>query len=263
VVIHAVHTNDMREMGGLHRFMPVTSITFLIACLAISGIPPFSGFFSKDEILAAAWHGDRVLFALLWVVSGLTAFYMFRLYYNVFWGSEREYHHKPGEHSKTMAFPLIFLAGLTCVVGFVPFSNFVSSDGEGYATHLDWGVAVASVAVALAGILLARALYRRPNVTPGRIARRLGWLYRATVNKFYLDEVWMWVTKGVVFRYMSQPVAWFDRHVIDRTMDLTGHSMEYSSEKIKGLQSGRVQGYAIWFVVGVLVIAAISLYYFS
>jgi NADH-quinone oxidoreductase subunit L len=111
-VIHAVHSNEMNRMGGLHKYMKITSITFLIACLAIAGIWPFSGFFSKDEILAAAFHNQPVIFWTLWIVAGLTAFYMFRLYFRVFWNGKREYNeqHKPHESPVSMTLPLIILA---------------------------------------------------------------------------------------------------------------------------------------------------------
>ena len=109
-IIHAVHSNHMTEMGGLRKYLPITHVTFLIACLTIAGIPPLSGFFSKDEILAAAFHENKVLFAVEYAVAGLTAFYMFRLYFSVFWGKETHYHHTPHEAPATMTIPLIILA---------------------------------------------------------------------------------------------------------------------------------------------------------
>jgi NADH-quinone oxidoreductase subunit L len=109
-VIHAVHSNDMKDMGGLRRYMPVTNITFLIACLTIAGVPPLSGFFSKDEILTAALHHNKLLFAIEYAVAGLTAFYMFRLYFSVFHGRDTHYHHTPHESPVTMTVPLIILA---------------------------------------------------------------------------------------------------------------------------------------------------------
>ncbi|MDR1593395.1 MAG: NADH-quinone oxidoreductase subunit L, partial [Prevotellaceae bacterium] len=223
-VIHAVHSNEMGEMGGLHKYMPVTSITFLIACFAISGIPPFSGFFSKDEILAAAAHHDTVLYVALWVVAGLTAFYMFRLYFGIFWGKRREYHHKPHEAPWIMLTPLVFLAVLSCVTGIVPFADFVSSDGKPFEAHIDWSIAVQSIFIAVAGIVFASILYRKDSEKPAKIAVKFGVLYTATVKKFYLDEIWMFIIQKVIFKYISTPIAWFDRHVIDGTMNLTGHA---------------------------------------
>ena len=109
-VIHAVHSNLMTDMGGLRKHMPLTHATFLIACLTISGIPPLSGFFSKDEILVAAFEHHKLIFAVQWIVAGITAFYMFRLYFNIFWNSTPRYAHVPHESPPTMTIPLIILA---------------------------------------------------------------------------------------------------------------------------------------------------------
>ena len=122
-IIHAVHSNYMTDMGGLRKFLPITHITFLIACLTISGIPPFAGFFSKDEILAAAYEHNRLIYWTEYFVAGLTAFYMFRLYFSVFWGKETKYEHEhiPHEAPLSMTFPLIFLALASMFAGFIPF----------------------------------------------------------------------------------------------------------------------------------------------
>ena len=120
-IIHAVHSNEMSAMGGLRRYMPLTHLTFLVACLAIAGIWPLSGFFSKDEILTACFAFSPVMGWVMTAIAGLTAFYMFRLYYGIFWGAEnRELHaaHKPHEAPLTMTLPLVFLAAVTCVVPF-------------------------------------------------------------------------------------------------------------------------------------------------
>ncbi len=259
-VIHAVHSNEMGRMGGLRRYLPITNITFLVACLAIAGIPPFSGFFSKDEILAAAFHHDKVLFGVLWAVAGLTAFYMFRLYFNIFWGRDTHYEHPPREHGVSMLLPLVVLAVLTCVTGFIPFSRFISSDGVPFATHIEWGVAAAGIAVALVGIFTARALYMRGNDRPARIASRLGGFYTAALHKFYLDEVWMFVTRRLIFRGISTPVAWFDRHVVDGAMNGLGWTTTKLAYVIRGFQSGRVQFYAWVFVAGTLLITIWALF---
>ena len=138
-IIHAVHSNEMSAMGGLRRYMPVTHATFLVACLAIAGIWPLSGFFSKDEILTACFAFSPVMGWVMTGIAGLTAFYMFRLYYNIFWGREnRELHaaHRPHEAPLTMTLPLVFLAAVTCVAGFIPFGKLVSSDGMPYTIHI-------------------------------------------------------------------------------------------------------------------------------
>ncbi len=162
-VIHAVHSNEMKNMGALRKYMPITHITFLIACLAIAGIPPFSGFFSKDEILAAAFMHDKIIFVTLWVVAGLTAFYMFRLYYRIFWGEETVHEHVPHEAPKIMTYPLIFLAVLSVITGFIPFGRLVTADRLEYLAHINWAIAAASILVALTGIFVARMLYRKKS----------------------------------------------------------------------------------------------------
>ncbi len=253
-VIHAVHSNEMDRMGGLRRYMPVTHACFLIACLSIAGIPPFSGFFSKDGILAAAFHHDKLIFGVLWVVAGLTAFYMFRLYYRVFWGAERKYGHTPHEAPGVMTVPLIVLAVLTCTTGFLPFSRFVSPDNVPYATHINWPVAAAGVAIGLIGIGIARRLYRRENDLPARLAARWAGFWHAASHRFYIDEAWQFVTKKIIFRGISTPIARLDKRVIDGTMDALGTGTERASRALLPAQSGKVQSYAIVFVLAVLII---------
>ena len=136
-IIHAVHSNEMSAMGGLRRYMPLTHATFLVACLAIAGIWPLSGFFSKDEILTACFAFSPVMGWVMTAIAGLTAFYMFRLYYNIFWGREnRELHaaHTPHEAPWTMTLPLLILAAATLVAGWIPFGRGISSNGEAYTS---------------------------------------------------------------------------------------------------------------------------------
>ena len=143
-IIHAVHSNEMAYMGGMRKYMPITHITFLIACLAISGIPPFSGFFSKDEILVAAFEYSAVMGWIMAGIAGMTAFYMFRLYYGIFWGTEnKEYHekHVPHESPAVMTVPLIILTIITLTVGWClpgSFGSYISATGTPYHIHLNW-----------------------------------------------------------------------------------------------------------------------------
>jgi NADH-quinone oxidoreductase subunit L len=261
-VIHAVHSNEMDKMGNLWKYMPVTHITFLIACLAIAGIWPFSGFYSKDEILAAAFHNYPFIFWTLWIVAGLTAFYMFRLFYRIFWNSEKQYdeHHKPHESPWTMAVPLIVLAVFSVSSGWIPFANFVSSDATPFHTHIDGFVAGLSICVAVFGIGIATILYAAENNKPAEIAKLLGVFYKDALHKFYIDEVWIWFTRTVIFRYICEPIKWFDRHVIDASMNGLAWTTQKVSTSIKGLQSGQVQFYAWVFVGGSLLIAALVLF---
>ena len=258
-VIHAVHSNEMSAMGNLHKYMKVTSITFLIACLAIAGIPPFSGFFSKDEILASAFHNQPVIFWTLWVVAGLTAFYMFRLYFGIFFNGKRDYHHKPHESGIPMALPLLILAVFSVFTGLIPFSKYISSDQMPFEMHIDMTVASLSVVVAVIGIAIAYMLYFKESKKPAELAERFKGLYTATLNKFYLDEVWLFITKKVIFNCISRPIAWFDRHIIDATFDGMASTTQAASKKVRPMQSGSMQSYARFFIVGVILIAILVL----
>jgi proton-translocating NADH-quinone oxidoreductase, chain L len=259
-IIHAVHSNEMTRMGGLRKHMPVTHLTFLIACLAIAGIPPLSGFFSKDEILTATFHFSNGMGIWMTITAGLTAFYMFRLYYNVFWGKEHHYEHTPHESPKSMTFPLVFLAIPTLLAGFMPFGHFVTADRADYHIHLDWKIAAVSTIVSIAGILIATFLYRKPGNVPAKMAKSIPWLYRAAYRRFYIDEVYLFITKKIVFNGISRPLAWFDRHVVDGFMNGLASVTGRVSIKIKGFQSGEIQWYAYVFLLGTLLIAALVIF---
>ena len=260
-VIHAVHSNNLQDMGGLRKYLPVTHITFLIAALAIAGVPPFAGFFSKDEILVAAFEGNRLLFWVEWIVAGLTAFYMFRLYFEIFWGKERVYEHAPHKSPAAMTLPLIFLAIMSAAVGFIPFSRFVSSDFVGYSTHLHWNIASMSVGVGVVGIAMAWIFYKKETSIPDTVSSRFGIFYKWALNKFYFDELYLFVTRQIIFKRIAQPFAWFDRNVVDGTMNLIGNSTVAVSAKLKGMQSGKVQDYAFSFISGVVVIMMVFIYF--
>ena len=262
-VIHAVHTNLMNEMGGLRKYLPVTHLTFLVACLAISGIPPFAGFFSKDEILAAAWQHNRLLFSLEYLVAGITAFYMFRLYFGIFWNKTPHYHHTPHESPLTMTIPLIFLALGSAFTGFIPFGNFVTADHRPLKSVMHMNIAIPSVLIALLGILIAYTLYKKENPVVARIIKSLGSVYKVVYNKFYIDEIYLFVTRRILFNRVAQPVAWFDRHIVDGTMNGIGWIISRTSEKIKGLQSGQLNQYALAFVSGAIILVLIVLYNLS
>ena len=259
-IIHAVHSNEMSHMGGLRKYMPVTHVTFLIACLAIAGIPPFSGFFSKDEILAAAFEFSPMMGVTMSFIAGLTAFYMFRLYYNIFWGEESSHEHTPHEAPKSMTAPLVFLAAVTVVAGFIPFGHFVSSDGQPYTIHLNWTVAIASVVVAVVAIAIATALYRKKSPVPDRMAAAMPGLHRAAYRRFYMDELYLFITKRIIFNCVSRPIAWFDRHIIDGALNGLAHVTQRTAVAIRGIQSGQVQQYVYVILLGTVVIAALVLW---
>ena len=260
-IIHAVHSNEMSKMGGLRKYMPFTHWTFLIACLAIAGIPPFSGFFSKDEILTAVFNFNPYFGALMTFTAGMTAFYMFRLYYNIFWGKEHKHDHTPHESPFAMLFPLIFLATVTVFAGWaIPFGNFVSSDGVAFHSELDMTTATISVVVALLSIALATVFYMKDSKTPAKLATTFSGLHKAASHRFYVDEVYMFITKKVIFNNISTPIAWFDRHVIDATMNGFANVTQWTSRRIKGFQSGEVQHYAFVILLGAIMIAALVIF---
>ena len=262
-IIHAVHSNEMSAMGGLRKYMPVTHITFLIACLAIAGIPPFSGFFSKDEILTACFQFSPVMGWIMTVIAGMTAFYMFRLYYGIFWGTEnKELHaaHTPHESPLSMTFPLLVLALITIVGGFLPFGHWVSSDGQAYDIHLDTTVMITSCVVAVIGIALATFIYsREKQPVADALARRFRGLWTAAYHRFYIDEIYQYITHKIIFGCISRPVAWWDRHVVDGFFNFLAWGANATSDSIRTLQSGRVQQYALVFLLGILILVLMLL----
>ena len=262
-IIHAVHSNEMSAMGGLRKYMPVTHITFLVACLAIAGIWPLSGFFSKDEILAACFDFSPVMGWVMTFIAGLTAFYMFRLYWCIFWGKEnKELHaeHRPHEAPLTMTIPLIFLAVVTLFAGWIPFGEFISSNGQAYHIHIDWKVATISLCVAAAGIALATWMYMREDrkVADG-LATKFSGLHKAAYHRFYIDEIYQFITHRIIFACISTPVAWFDRHVVDGFFNMLATVTGKVSWGIRRMQSGYVQRYGIWFLGGALGLTVILL----
>ncbi|NDV66839.1 NADH-quinone oxidoreductase subunit L [Bacteroides sp. 224] len=262
-IIHAVHSNEMSDMGSLRKYMPFTHYTFLIACLAIAGIPIFSGFFSKDEILVACFSYSPVMGWVMTGIAAMTAFYMFRLYYNIFWGKENKEayaKHTPHESPLTMTLPLVFLALVTCVAGFIPFGEFISSNGQAYSIHLDKQVAITSVAIAVLAIGLATWMYIRPTQpVADMLEKRFSGLHRAAFRRFYIDEIYQFITHKIIFGCISRPIAWFDRHVIDGFFNFLAWGTQGVSQGIKGFQSGRIQQYAIVFLCGALALVILLL----
>jgi len=275
VIIHQVHSNEMRDMGGLRKSMPLTHGCFLIACLAIAGIPPFSGFFSKEEILLAAYNANKLVYAVGLFTSGLTAFYMFRLYFSVFWrlpgglpagaghfeGAEAGGGH--GEAPASMKIPLVVLAVGAALAGFIPFSRLVTYDGKPMAPHAMGLSVIAPVTLALLGVLLAGYLYLRESDRPGRAAAALSGLYRLACHKFYIDEVYFFITKKIIFNLIGRPAAWIDRNIVDGLMNALGALTARISAGIKGIQSGRVQDYALYFFAGIAVLAVLFIYIYT
>ena len=260
-IIHAVHSNENSDMHGLHKLMPITSIAFLIGCLAIAGIPPFAGFFSKDEILVACYHKGLGWGIWMTLVAGMTAFYMFRIYFLIFHWKKHEVHteHAPKDQPWTMTLPLIILAAVSCVAGFVPASHLVGWDGKAFDTHLDWTVAGTSVLVACVGIALAFKLYYKENDLPERMANSCRGLWTAAYRRFYMDELYQFITHKVIFQSICRPIAWFDRHIIDGFFNMLANCTRGTAYGIRRLQSGSIQGYVYVYFVGALALAVVTM----
>jgi NADH-quinone oxidoreductase subunit L len=260
-LIHAVHSNDYTAMHGLRKYMPITHWTFLIGCLAIAGIPPFSGFFSKDEILTACYSLNPVIGMWMSMVAALTAFYMFRLYYLIFWWKEHDvqHGHTPKDSPWTMSLPLIILASVSVVAGFIPFGHFVTWNREAYDIHLDIPVAVSSVVIALLAIAVATKMYRKENELPAKFANALPRLWDWCHHRFYFDELYMFITHKIIFKGICKPIAWFDRHIIDGTMDAFAAVTNKVSFAIRGLQSGNIQLYVWVYLIGVLLLGGVTI----
>lgn len=263
-IIHAVHSNEMSAMGGLRKYMPITHITFLISCLAIAGIPPFSGFFSKDEILTACFAYSPVVGWIMTGVAAMTAFYMFRLYYGIFWGTEnKELHseHTPHEAPYSMTVPLIILSLITITCGWiVNFGSFVSASGQEYHIHLDMQVAITSCVIAVLSIALATYIYKgERQPIADKLYKTFPRLHRAAYKRFYMDEVYMFVTHKIIFRCISTPIAWFDRHIIDGTFNFMAWGANEGGESIRSWQSGDVRQYAVWILTGAVALVLLCI----
>jgi NADH-quinone oxidoreductase subunit L len=266
MVIHAVHSNELQDMGGLRKRLPLTHVTFLIACLAIAGIPPFAGFFSKEAILHAAHLTHPSIYWIGIITAALTAFYMFRLYFGIFWSrpdshANEAHGHHGHEGDLFQKLPLVLLAAASVVAGFIPFGEYVGAEGKPVELHTDIAFAVLPVALSVAGILLAAMFYLRANSRPDTISASFGSFYRAARRKFYIDELYLLVTKGFLFRFVGNFAAWFDKTVIDGLVDTFGVAGETGSESVSELQSGKVQHYAAWFLAGALLLIVVFIYF--
>lgn len=266
-VIHLVHSNEMKDMGGLRKFMPVTHLAFLIACLAIAGIPPFAGFFSKEEILLAAYHSNKMIYGVALFTSGLTAFYMFRLYFTIFWNTSSDKSHDANHHAHegtfSMKLPLILLTLCSVGVGFIPFGKFVTASGIAMESHLHLLFSVAPVVLALVGILIAMSLFKKQSPKPAQLAGTMGGLFIAAKRKFYIDEVYLFITQKIIFNLIGRPAAWIDKNVVDGFMNFVATATAWFSLLIKGIQSGKVQNYALYFFGGIAGLAIVFMYWWK
>ena len=296
-VIHGVGgEQDMRKMGGLKEYMPWTWATMGIATLAIAGIPPFAGFWSKDEILWKAYsgeHGSWVYWLIGLITAFITSFYMFRLMYLTFAGDYRGgdaqsvhghgsrmvastphvHGHEPHESPTVMLAPLAILALLSVVGGLVGiggrFEHFLApvfqsgpefaeaASGEAASHATEYLLMGISVAAALFGWILAYTLYYRLPQLPARIADSLGGLYRAVANKYYIDELYAVLFVKPVVEGSSE-ILWkgVDQGVIDATVNNTADSARHVSDNVRHMQSGNLRSYAGWVAAGGAVVIA-------
>ncbi|MGL4332824.1 MAG: NADH-quinone oxidoreductase subunit L [Bacteroidales bacterium] len=262
VIIHAFSTGDINKLRGLRHYLPVTHIVFLTAALSISGIPFFSGFYSKESILYSVYQYDHALYYVALFTSGLTAFYMFRLYFTIFSGKANEmelddlhtHHHR---ESWQMALPLIILGIGSILPGYIPFGEFISANGQPVIleTHIDF--TILPVALSLAGIGLAAYLYARPSTKPAAIAHRAGLLYKWAIHKFYIDQIYLFFAHTIMDKGVAKASVWFDSNLILGTIYDLANGTAWVSRSIKRIQSGRVQTYGLFFLGGVLTIALI------
>ncbi len=298
-VIHAVHTNDIQEMGGLSKKMKRTSITFFIACLAIAGIFPLSGFWSKDEIIATT-QGHPVFMAFALLIAFMTAFYMFRLAFLTFAGkprNEEKYHHAH-ESPNAMTWPLMILAFLSVVSGWVGlpwlshgFSSFVFH-GEVHHAEPSYILMIVSTVVALSGIGFSYMIYYKRKISADAIAERFKPIHTLLYNKYYFDEIYnaiiirpilklsdvlWWFDANVIDGLVnfsgwltvkwSDVKQWFDVHIVDGAVNGTGYICMIGSWAFKYIQNGSVQFYTLSIIaaaIGIVIyrVTAEGFYYY-
>jgi NADH-quinone oxidoreductase subunit L len=267
-VIHACHTNNVWEMGGLGKKMPVTAITFFIATLALAGIFPLAGFWSKDEILLTTLNSGHIILYIGAVATAfMTAFYMSRIFLLTFTGKTAEGKH-PHESPLVMTIPLMILALLSITAGFIGMPGmeknihtFLSPEAHAGEASLNMNVAVSSNLVALAGIALASLIYFFKVISAARLRSATGVFYTLLKNKYYIDEFYMFLIRHVVF-VISRVIAWFDRHIVDGAVNLAAFLCRWSGNTLRYSISGEVQRYAL-IIFGGLVAALLALLLFA
>ena len=207
-------------------------------------------------------------------IAAMTAFYMFRLYYGIFWGTEnKELHaaHTPHEAPLTMTIPLIVLCVITVGVGIYTtlggflgwggsFGSFVTATGTDYTIHFDTQVALTSTIIAIISICLATYIYKgEKQPIADKLYSLMPRLHRAAYKRFYMDEVYMFITHKFIFRCLSTPIAWFDRHCVDGTFNFMAWGANEAGESLRPWQSGDVRSYAVWFLTGTVALTLILL----
>jgi len=278
-VIHAMHhEQDIRNMGGLKKHLPVTHLTFLLGCIAIAGIPPFSGFFSKDEILAAAYESNKIYWVIGVLTAGMTAFYMFRLYATTFLGKFRGTHdqeHHLHESPAAMTIPLIVLAILAVVGGFIGIPEVFMKDGhwlehflspifaasyklkEIHPANHSTEYALMGASVSLAVIAIAYAVNRFSRKPDLEEAAGVG---KLVANKWYVDEIYEAIVVkplNVLGRFLDNVI---EKSGIDWIVNGVGRGVQYGSRQLRLLQSGQVGSYVLLMIVGMIILFVLQFF---
>jgi NADH-quinone oxidoreductase subunit L len=280
-VMHALSGElDMRRMGGLRKYLPLTYPTFLVGAVAIAGIPFFSGFFSKDAILTQAFaRGNTLVWALGVFGAVLTAFYMFRLIFLTFHGEERLDRHAREhlhESPRVMTIPLVILAFFSVVAGYVGlpvvfgeranlFNRFlepvVAPGAEGHLSlGAEWMLILVSVAVALCGILIAYVFYLKSPQIPHRLVGRFPRAYGLLSHKYYVDEIYNAVFVNPTVKGSEAVYDRFDLRVIDGTINGTAEATGKAGRLLSLFQSGLVKDYALIMLLGVAIFLGYMLF---
>lgn len=265
-VIHAVEEQNIFKMGGLKSKMPITTWTFIIGSLALAGIYPLAGFWSKDEILSAALtSGHTGLYIIGTIVAFMTAFYMFRLIFTAFFGKKRSDYHAH-ESGWVMTLPLILLAVLSVFSGFANSPWFYNAFGKSFGTFIFFGeaevpqvnIAVAGVStiVALAGIFTAWLLYSKKVVNTAALAKKWNGLYMLLYNKFYIDNFYNWAFDSIML-VSGKAFDWIDHKVIDGVFDGFARVIGITGRKTRVVQTGYLQSYALVIFTAVVVIVIV------
>ncbi len=264
-VIVAMHEEqDIWKMGNLYKKMPITTWTFVIGALALCGIPPLSGFWSKDEILLAAYSsGHTGLYVLGALVAFLTAFYMFRLIFTAFFGSNTYGQQKAHENSGVMTIPLIILAIAAALAGFVnsplmghAFGHFINNPA-GIQPEPSTAIMISSTLIALAGIILAWAIYQKKFISHEALREKYSAIYNILKNKYYIDELYAWLGDIFVFG-AARAMFWFDIHVVNGLVNGIAFLTGKSGDTLKYTEDGQVQSYALYMVAGIMILVVVA-----
>ncbi len=255
-VIHAVHSNDIFKMGGLRKAMPFTYLATLIGCLALGGIWPLSGFWSKDEIILTAFQSHHEIIACVGLLTGgLTSFYMFRLFFVVFHGKSKFDSNMHPHEDKLMTLPIVILIIPSLISGlsmstFLEYVKPAMVIEEIYLHHLSWLPYCAS-GIGAAGILLAFSFYGRGEYKAAEsIKLSFNKIYTLISNKFYVDELYLFIVHKFIFKFFAAPIKWFDRTIVDGSINLCGELCSICGIVVNLFQNGRMQWYIALSIIG-------------